>query len=68
MHGPLEVVEADSKEEMQLAYEVESELVLAHLMPMKVDSEYERLEVPGRIPESLENGTGKALGIEVVAD
>ena len=31
---------------------------------MTVDSEWERLEVPGRIPESLENGTGRALGNE----
>ena len=28
----------------------------------------EWLQVLGRMPESLETGTGKALGIEVVAD
>ena len=39
-----------------------------NLKPMMVDSGEEWLQVLGRMPESLETGTGKALGIEVVAD
>ena len=39
-----------------------------NLKPLMVDSMEEWLEVLGRMPESLETGTGKALGIEVVAD
>ena len=39
-----------------------------NLKPLMVDSGEEWLQVLGRMPESLETGTGKALGIEVVAD